>query len=585
MSNKITNILAASILFILFWTALLSMANDSLTFDELAHIPAGYSYLSQQDYRVNPEHPPLIKDLSAVPLLFLNLNFPDNSQNWLQEASAPAWWVQFDLGTELIYQSGNDPQKIIFWARLPMILLLVFLGWFIFKWARKLGGNWAGIGALALFSFCPNLIAHGRLVTTDLGAALGAIIATYFWLKFLKNPSWLNVLFAGIFFGLAMLIKFSLVLLIPFFGVLAIIYPLLSNKNRIINLKNYLIKAVLAGIIGTVMIVYPVYCLHTLNYPADQQLRDTAADLAPNQIIPLKNLVIWMSDKPIIRPLGQFARGLLMATQRTAFGNTTYFMGKISADAWWYYFPVIYFLKTPLAFHIILWLVLLYLVFSFKKWRQKPKELIKNNFTIFALLLFLFIYWLTAIAGNLNIGIRHLMPTIPFVYLLAVLGLKKVLNLSQSKKIWQLMIGVLFIWYIVSSLSAFPYYLPYYNEVAGKTENGYLWAVDSNYDWGQDFYSLLAFIEKNDIQKIHLDYFGGENPEYWLKDKYIKLNPKEIIIGQEPKGWIAVSLNQFMGGVAKPAKNFDQQVDYYAWLKDETPIARAGYSILIYNLK
>ena len=583
ISDRSTNLLAAALLLVLFWTALLSMDGTSLTFDELAHIPAGYSYLTQKDYRINPEHPPLVKDLSAVPLLFQDLNFPGQSSAWKQEATAPAWWVQFDLGTEFIYNSQNSPTDIIFWARFPMILLLLLLGWFLFKWARKLGGNPVGLGVLALFSFSPALIAHGRLVTTDVGAAFGAVVATYFWIKFLRNPIKLNVLWAGVFFGIAMLIKFSLVLLIPFFGLLAVIYPLLLKKNKVSVLKEYLSKAVVAGIIGVVLVIYPVYSFHTLNYPSEHQLRDTAADLAPNQITPLKNLTVWMSDKPIIRPLAQYARGLLMATQRTSFGNTTYFMGQISAEAWWYYFPVIYFLKIPLAFHLLTLISLagcLFLLF-----RRKFAGWLRNNFTAFAFLLFLAIYWSTAMIGNLNIGIRHLIPVLPFTYLLVVLGAKTIwdnINSQKGKMIFGSLILLLFAWYVSSSLAAYPDYIPYYNEIAGGKEKGYRYAVDSNYDWGQDFYRLLAFVESNKIEKVHLDYFGGESPEYWLGEKHIKLNPREI--KEPPQGWVAVSINQLMGGIAEPVPGFDQETGYYDWLKGKEPAARAGQSIFIYHL-
>jgi hypothetical protein len=131
-------------------------------------------------------------------------------------------------------------------------------------------------------------------------------------------------------------------------------------------------------------------------------------------------------------------------------------------------------------------------------------------------------------------------------------------------------------------LSVFPHYLSYYNGLAGGTENGYEIAVDSNYDWGQDFYRLLAFVEKENIEEIYLDYFGGEDEEYWLGEKYIRLNPKGI--KEPPKGWLAVSLNQLMGGIAKPAPGFDQETGYYDWLKEYSPVAKAGYSIFIYRI-
>src|SRR4030042_1870231 len=128
MSNKLTYIIAGFLIFVMFLTAFFSMKETSLTFDELAHIPAGYSYLTEQDYRINPEHPPLLKDIAALPLLFLDLNFPSKDQTWLQTDSAPAWWVQFDLGTKFIYGSDNNPKEIIFWSRIPTIAIFLFLG-------------------------------------------------------------------------------------------------------------------------------------------------------------------------------------------------------------------------------------------------------------------------------------------------------------------------------------------------------------------------------------------------------------------------------------------------------------------------
>jgi len=111
MSNRLTNFIAAILLIIMFSLALSSILDDTLTFDETAHIPAGYSYLTQRDYRLNPEHPPLAKDLAAFPLLFLNLNFPKDHPSWTQEGNA-VWWLQFDFGSQFLYKSGNNPDQI-----------------------------------------------------------------------------------------------------------------------------------------------------------------------------------------------------------------------------------------------------------------------------------------------------------------------------------------------------------------------------------------------------------------------------------------------------------------------------------------
>ena len=583
LSSRIANIIAVILLGIMFLTAVFSMKGDSLTFDELAHISAGYSYLAKQDYRLNPEHPPLIKDIPALPLLFLDLNFPDTGPNWLQKEAAPAWWVQFDLGNEFLYHSGNNPREIIFWSRFAMICFLIILGWLLFWWTKKIANNTVAVGVLTLFAFSPTFLAHGRLANTDVGAVFGGLLAIIFWLRFLQNPSWKNTLLAGLTFGVAMLFKFSLVLLIPFFAVITVIYALLFSKS----LVSYLGKSLLAGLAGFILVIWPVYQFHIWHYPAEQQLRDTIADISSHPVPILKDLVLWMTGQEPLRAPAQYLRGLLMASQRTMWGNTTYFLGQISAGSWRYYFPLLYLLKIPAVFHLLTLSALA--AFSATLWKIKKQKKILNYsrqyFWIITLFLWIAVYWTSAIAGNLNIGIRHLLPVFPFIYILAVFGVYQGFKLVKTpikRRILASFFLLLFFCYAVSSLFAFPHYLSYYNVFGGGIKNGYKIAVDSNYDWGQDFYRLLAFVEKEKIEKIYLDYFGGEDPVFWLGEKYIKLNPKEI--KEPPHGWLAVSLNQLMGGIAEPTTGFDQETGYYSWLKNQTPAAKAGHSIFIYYL-
>ncbi|HEX9722533.1 MAG TPA: glycosyltransferase family 39 protein [Candidatus Paceibacterota bacterium] len=609
LTERLVFPLVGTLLVLMAVLMVLSMRGDALTFDELAHIPAGYSYLTQQDYRVNPEHPPLAKDIAALPLLFLGLDFPAHSQNWLQDSGAPPWWVQFDLGNEFLYKSGNNPLSIIFWSRLPMILLTLALGAFLFFWTRKLLGNGAALAALLLFAFSPSFLAHGRLVTTDVAAALGILVAAYFWIEFLKQPTKATIAKAGAAFAFAFLLKFGAVLLIPFFALITIVYALLHKESsgHVRTLGKYAGLSVLAGIVALVLII-SVYQLHILNYPAERQLRDTIADLQPGGVTAYEQAVIWMADAPagglILRPFAQFGRGILMATQRGQFGNTVFFQGEIKAGGWWYYFPLIYLYKAPLAFHVLTLLGILGIVWSFQKqWYRGLKDVlvtwwIKKHFAFFAFAVFTAGYFLVAMLGNLNIGMRHLLPLFPMLYILTIWGLKELLSHIQNNRAKRIAISAivgLFLWYIGSSLMAFPHYIPYYNALAGGTQNGYQIAVDSNYDWGQDFYKLLAFVEANNIQKLHLDYFGGEDPAYWLREKYVRLDSRKVSedlsrglalseAGGGVEGWVAVSLNQLQGGLGQPIAGFDQPTGYYTWLQEYAP-TRLGNSIFIYNIR
>lgn len=593
MSNRLTNLIAGFLLLIVFLLCFFGMKDDSATMDEMSHIPAGYSYLAQKDFRINPEHPPLIKDLAAVPLLSLDLNFPKDHSSWTEGVNE-----QWRFGSQFLYYSGNNPDQIIFWARIPMILLLIFLGWFLFRWARELAGNKVALLVLTLFSFSPTLLAHGRLVTTDIAAALGVVLATYFWLKFLKSPTKKNIILAGLIFGLSMLFKFSSVLLVPLFAVITVTYAWLkfqekSSKERFLEVLKYIGLALIIGIIGMALI-WPVYQFHLLNYPAERQLQDSEIILSSGGINPIENLCLWMADKPGLRPYGHYFLGLLMATQRVAGGNTVYFLNEISNMGWWYYFPTVYLLKIPLAFHILTLIVLLYVfwLIIIKKpfWQNtfhRLKDWIKNHFPEFSMMVFLVIYWLTSISGTLNIGVRHLLPIFPFTYILISLGIAKWIEKIPGiswKKMGISLVSVLLGFYIISSLLVWPHYLTYFNEIAGGSQNGYKYVVDSNYDWGQDLKRLKKWVDENKIEKIYVDYFGGGNAEYYLKEKYAHWwgdrNKKDL-----PQGsYLAISLTLLQGGKGSPAPGFDQPTGCYLWLDDYEPIARIGNSIFVYYI-
>ena len=354
----------------------------------------------------------------------------------------------------------------------------------------------------------------------------------------------------------------------------------MKGKKEILK---YIGTALLAMVIGVIFILWPIYQLHVINYPAERQLSDTSNILASSPIKVLKDLSIWMSNIPVIRAIDHYFLGLLMATQRTATGNTVYFLGTISKTGWWFYFPVVYFLKIPLAFHILTLLALFLTALAISKpfWvntSQRIKLWIKNHFPEFSMLVFIAIYWITSIIGNLNIGIRHILPTFPFIYILVSIG---IVSASEKIKKLYLFVFALLIWYIASSLSCFPHYLSYFNEIGGGYKEGYKYVVDSNYDWGQDLKRLKIWVEKNNIEKIKVDYFGGGDVEYYLGDRYERLDSQS---GPQ-KGWLAISATLLQGGKGIPVPGFEDSAGYYEWLNKYQPEARAGTSIFIYHIE
>lgn len=583
-------------------------ASDSAIMDELAHIPAGYSYVKYQDYRLNPEHPPLVKMIAGFPLLFQNFNFPTDKTSWTADINGQ--WI---AGAQFLYESGNDADKIIFWSRLGPMLLTLALIILTYIIARETVGRWWALLPAFFISLSPNILAHGHYVTTDIGAAFGILLATYLFLKYLSHPSAKSLTWAGLAFGLAQLMKFSAVLLIPYFLGLFLIFWLLNRHYR--KFWKTLLDIFLIFIIGTALI-YVVYLFAVWNYPAEKQLADTESITQSFGLRPLADLNIWLAGNKFLRPLGQYLLGVLMVMQRSAGGNTGYLLGEVSNAGWWYYFPAVFAMKEPLAILIVIILGLilssLNILKSFKSgvrsaW-QKFLEYAQTNFSEMAMFLFIAMYWAYSMNSKLNIGFRHLIPTLPFIYILSASAIKKWFSFSPPsmaagwwEKLSNLLgrlvnfsvkfsiLGFLTLWLLISALFNYPYYLSSFNEFFGSFKGGYQYVTDSNYDWGQDLKRLKIWAEQNlqPNEKIAIDYFGGGNPSYYLGDDRVepwsssRNNPKD-----ENIGWLAVSVNIIQSAVNPATRGFSRNpIDEYRWLENPlAPHAKAGTSIFIYKL-
>ena len=640
-----TNIIVTILLLMMASLAVASIWNDSAIMDEASHIPAGYSYIVKKDMRINPEHPPLVKDLAGISALIYSkingdkINFPDAIPAWQNEING-----QWNFGFNFLYTANNNADNIIFWSRIPSILIMLVLGFYIFKWTREIYGKKAGLVALFLYVLSPTVLTHGRFVTTDMPVAAGIFIATYYFIKALKNPIKKNIIISGIVLGIALLLKFSAFLLIPFFVLLIIIFIISKILHSKLSLNNnspdikyglgfkFYVSCFMIFIIAAA-VIYPLYQYHVWNYPAApqtqeektailqidncanldlekypvSQFRDTVCILKTYGNRPLVNLATWMSDKPILRSYGQYLLGLMMVNQRTIGGNTTYFLEQVSRFGWYSYFPIVYFIKEPLTLHILTFVVLIFVLIKLAAYKWKSlryafnfgfapmlrsrlrefSEFIPKNMAQIAMMIFIIMYWTISIRSRLNIGIRHILPTIPFIYVLVsgntINLMEKIKNRKSFYFLFSIFYFLFFGWYAYANLSAFPNYLSYFNETSGGSENGYKYVVDSNLDWGQDLKRLAIWTEKNNINKIKLDYFGGGSPKYYLSDKFEPWwgsRSENEALGS----WLAVSATFLQGGRGNTAPGFEEKTDYYRWLNKYTPTAVIGHSIFVYDL-
>lgn len=624
--------LLALMMVVFFVLSLLVSHQESTTMDEKAHIPAGYSYVKYQDMRINPEHPPLLKDLAGLPLLFLSPEpvMPKTdplweSGDWLDPAKFPesegkarTWGLaQWAFGDKILHENGNNADSITFWSRFPMIFVSLLLGFFIFRWTRELAGTIAGLFAALLYFANPNIIAHSHYVTTDVGIAAFIFISFYYFARFLRDPSWKNTLLSGLFLGLAQLAKFSAVLLFPIFGMFAVIAGLLVTvpalpgawKTRFRNAFTYGLKYAVSVLVCFVA-VWVLYVPNTWQMPGEVIAEIARAQFPNDRAIGrvAEASVVWMSSVPVIKPLAEYFLGLFMVFARVAGGNTYYFLGGVSNQASMWYFPVVYLLKEtlPMLFLIVatagysVWRAARSLIREkASSWIGTALRELKDRLAQAMMLFFILFYSYVSITGNLNIGFRHLFPILPFIYVLVAKVTFDVLRRLEdepvTERLYRIAIGTLVAIIIAIPVLAYPSYLSYFNAVGGGHTEGYRFVTDSNYDWGQDLKRLGQFVEQHNkcvetnqlvpgcqatdgypvIDGIRVDYFGGSNPRYHLGDKYIPWSSHRA----PESGWYAISIGFLMENLHKTHAPGEQ---HYDWLRDVAPVTRVGDSIFVF---
>jgi len=574
-----------SITLILAILAFGSSAGDSLTVDESPHIAAGYSYVVEGDYRLNPEHPPLPKLLSGISIwvgdkiTHQNIYFPNNISAWTDKVNA-----QWDMGYAFLFKSGNDANTIIWWARLPtIIVLLLGLPYIIYSVFYHTKDKSIALISGILYAFSPNIIAHGRLVTTDLIASLSFLIVIDIWIRYLQNQSGKNIFYLILAIAFAFLSKFSTILLLPLifltgFGYIWIKYW--SYNQQILSKSLILIRDGIIVALGVFVIINFVYWITMRNMSIDTQLQLVQESFPQdNQISDItKQTLSNIIQFPGLQYFGQYLLGQAMVVQRVGGGNTTFLLGKFTNQSFIEYFPLTYLLKENIA--IILTLIAIILAsiigiikhFNFKIF-GKYKTKILNYWYEITVFIMIIIYWFISIRGNLNLGIRHILPAVTLTYILIAFGIVKILIPLRFSKV---LLSVFLIWYITTTILVYPSYISNLNILSGQNQ-GYQIFTDSNLDWGQDLNRLNNWTKQKNIDILYIDYFGVANVQYYLPNT--KIIPVKSTDG--PKiGYTAISATMLQDSFYKRKINPNYQE--YWWLAWRKPDYIIGNSILIY---
>jgi hypothetical protein len=545
-----------------------SYVRKSATWDEPQQLVAGYAALKLGHYRLDPEHPPFARMWAALPLVL--------AADVRMQTTRPSWQAgdAYAFGHEFLFLD-NDADRLLNRARFMSVLLGIGLGVLLFAWARELVGFWPAVGVLALFTFEPNVLAHARLVTTDLGVSCFLFGSIYFLWRTTRRLTPLNLSGAAIFTGLALVTKYSALILLPVIPLLLVSRVWRPGwpgawggdgwTGRTLRAATIVLVLALAGYAAT----WAVFGFRYAPTPAplDQHRFVTSSAPYVQERAPhLAAAVDWIDRHRLLPNAASqgFLFGQVRAQRRSA-----YFAGAHGEEGWWLYFPVALLIKTPGA---VLLLGLGGLLAAARRWKHDRE-------TLLFVLLPPAAFFAAAAAATLNIGLRHILPVYPFLLLVAGFAFAW---LREHGKTW--IASALLAVAMLESLAVHPDYLAFFSRFVGGPRHGHEYLVDANLDWGQDLKGLKRWMDRRGVDHVNLSYFGTADPGYYgIACTHLPGAPffaEDRVGPPRLPGYVAVSATNLHGVYLDRS-----QRDFYRPLLEREPDTVIGGSIHVYRVE
>jgi 4-amino-4-deoxy-L-arabinose transferase-like glycosyltransferase len=453
------------------WT---SVRLQSVTRDEMDHLHAGYRYLQCGDFGWNPEHPPLAKMVDALPLLLQPI----------QDPVVGACGSRNDRGVDL--RTGHDflfanPESVLFSARVAASLFAVALLCVVWLAATKMFGLPTAIVAGVLLAFEPTILGHGALVTTDVPAALGFSASVFAFHAYLVHPTRARCLLVGLATGVAFALKYSAVLLVPILIVLAIADALLVRQpgsSLALRIRRHAFA--LAGIfLVALAVLWTAYGWRYDGRPGDARVWTNSRLQEVSGTVATK-LIPALETRQVLPEA--YLHGLQDVLVESEIGRPSFILGHLYRSGRWFYLPT----AAVIKFSLVVLLLAAIAWGALRFWRQRQRELL-------VLALPALMYLAAGTTSGLNMGIRYLLPAVPFLIVFAAAG---AWALASNSRELQVVLSIALAWHVASSLRAFPNYISYSNELWGGPAATYKQLSESDVDWGQALKQAKAYLDR-----------------------------------------------------------------------------------------
>jgi hypothetical protein len=500
--KSIPHVLAALLLVLMAVLSGGAALRESITVDEVAHIGAGVSYLQKLDMRLNVEHPPLAKVLAAIPLVlrgvhsdYSDVSWPFSGRGWGNMLGEWAWGHSLAL-------RWNDPYSTVAWARLPMLLLTLALGLCTYLYASQLGGAWGGLLCLVAFVTTPAFLVFGPLVVTDIAVTFFSLLALWSFASLWRAPSRRNAIIFGLLLGAAFLSKFSSGLLL--FGFLAFrlslrFWPLPGmpvGRPELRAWRKLRGRYMWAGIGVAALTVYAVYLVLSWNQPS------SSLDF-------LGHGTMALVLRRLMMPPFLYLRGLVFFAVSST--RMSFILGHSYRHGVWFFFPVLFVLKSTLAFLIML--VAAIPVSLLARGKAKGSSIVPTeiHFHWRAMWIFLLVFVAACMLSPMTISIRHFsVPIVLLILLLAPLPRALALLSENGWSAARAVMGayaVLALVSLVTVVRAYPYYFPFVNSLSfGRP--AYALVSDSNLDWNHALPEINQVVQQRGLSHVLLDQYG-----------------------------------------------------------------------------